>query len=40
MSSLNPRLKQAYAISKRIPTAKNKRLVILAWCKAVKKAIG
>jgi len=40
MSVLNPRFAQAYAISKAIPHAKNKRLAILAWCKAAKKAIG
>ena len=37
---LNPRFAQAYAISKHIPKAKNKRLAILAWCIAAKKAIG
>lgn len=37
---LNPNFYKAYAIAKSIPKRKNKRLAILAWCAAVKKAIG
>lgn len=34
------KFKQAYAIANAIPHRKNKRLAILAWCAAVKKAIN
>ena len=36
---LNPAFRQAYAIAKQIPKRANKRLAILAWCRAVKSAI-
>jgi hypothetical protein len=39
----NPKFKQAYAIAKAIPnrpTKEGKRRAILAWCAAVKKALG
>jgi hypothetical protein len=39
MSKIDDRLKQAYAIAKVIPKRKNKRLAVLAWCQAAKKAL-
>jgi len=40
MAQFPPKFKQAYAIAKAIPKRKNKSRAILAWCKAVKKAIN
>jgi hypothetical protein len=40
MAHLPPKFYQALAIAKVIPKRKNKRLAILAWCAAVKKAIN
>jgi hypothetical protein len=37
---LNPRFYQAMAIAKAIPKRKNKKLAILAWCVAAKRAIN
>lgn len=36
---LNPKFSQTYAIAKAIPKRKNKRLAILAWCAAAKRAL-
>jgi hypothetical protein len=37
---LNPKFRKAYAMACAMTRAKNKRLLVLAWCLEVKKQIG
>ncbi len=37
---MNPRFAQAYAIAIAIPYRADKKAAILAWCRAVQKAIA